>query len=82
MQDLVSVGVRWLTLLEAIRTPPSRLHSVSKEVGTMIQLARRDKTVLRIPLHDTTTPAVIVHRGADPHCWTGKMAVAALMGPK
>ena len=40
-QDLVWVGVRWLTLLAAIRIPPSRLHSVRKEVGAMIQLARR-----------------------------------------
>jgi hypothetical protein len=45
-QDLVWVaGVRWLTLLEAIRIHPSRLQSVRKEVGTMIQLARRGKTV-------------------------------------
>ena len=44
-QDLVWVGVRWLTLLAAIRIPSSRLHSVRKEVGAMIQLARRGKTV-------------------------------------
>ena len=34
-QDLVWVGVRWLTLLAAIRIPPSRLHSVRKEVGAI-----------------------------------------------
>jgi hypothetical protein len=39
------VGVRWLTLQEAIQIPPSRLHSVRKEVGATIQLARRGKTV-------------------------------------
>jgi hypothetical protein len=37
--------------------------------------------MLRIPLHDPTTPAVIVHRGADPRRWTGKTAIAALLGP-
>ena len=44
-QDLVWVGVRWLTQQEAIQIPLSRLHSVRKEVGAMIQLARRGKTI-------------------------------------
>jgi hypothetical protein len=38
-------------------------------------------SMLRIPLHDSTTPAVIANRGADPRRWTGKMAVAALLAP-
>jgi hypothetical protein len=65
------VGTSW-------NHPDTPLPSPFRQEGS-----RHDDSasLIRLPLHDATTPAVMVHSGARPRRWTGKIAAAALLGP-